>query len=111
MIAAQNLKDIFAPLIFNGTADTILFNHWLEKCLVPELTPGKTIVLDNYVIHKNEKTKEIIEKAGCKILFLPPYSPDLNPIENLWAIIKNRIRKISNYCDDFNEAIDKAFCM
>lgn len=109
MIAAQCQKNILAPLVFHGTTDAKFFNQWLSKCLVPELKPGQTVVMDNYCIHKTIETKVIIENAGCKILFLPPYSPDLNPIENLWANIKNRIKKIKNYCDDFDQAIDLAF--
>jgi transposase len=109
MIAAQVGKVVLAPMVFEGTTDSKLFNHWLEKCLVPELRPGQVVIMDNYCIHKTAKTQEIIEKAGCTILFLPPYSPDLNPIENLWANIKARIRKIKNSCDDFNQAINIAF--
>ena len=60
-------------------------------------------------IHKSERTRSLIEKAGCKIIFLPPYSPDLNPIENLWANIKARVRKVAKYIDDFHEAINYAF--
>ena len=109
MIAAQVEKAILAPFVFEGTTDSKLFNHWLRTCLVPELKPGQVVVMDNYCIHKTARTREIIEGAGCRILFLPPYSPDLNPIENLWAIIKSRIKKIKNSCEDFNQAIDMAF--
>ena len=65
--------------------------------------------MDNYGIHKRKKIQELIEKSGCKILFLPPYSQNPNSIENLWAIIKNRIQKVKNSCDDFNKAIDLTF--
>ena len=111
MIAAQCKKDILAPLVFEGTADANLFNFWLKQCLVPELKSGQVIVMDNYSIHKGAETKDILEKAGCDILFLPPYSPDYNPIENYWAVIKSRIKKIKNKCDSFNQAINLAFSM
>lgn len=109
MIAAQCKKAILAPFVFEGTTDAKLFNHWLEKCLVPVLKSGQVVVMDNYCIHKGVETKEIIEKAGCEILFLPPYSPELNPIENYWAVMKSRIKMVKNKCDDFQDAINWAF--
>lgn len=109
MIAAQCKKVILAPLVFEGTANSELFNHWLENCLVPELRPGQVVVMDNYCIHKSVTTQKLIENAGCEILFLPPYSPDFNPIENYWAVIKSRIKKIKNQCEDFQQAINWAF--
>ena len=69
---------------------------------MPELRRGQVLVMDNYCIHKSVKTQEIVEKAGCEILFLPPYSPDLNPIENLWANIKARVKKLGTLCEDFH---------
>ncbi len=91
MIAAQCKKAILAPFVFEGTTDSNLFNHWLESCLVPELKQDQVVVMDNYCIHKGLRTKNIIEDSGCELLFLPPYSPDFNPIENYWAVIKSRI--------------------
>jgi transposase len=61
--------------------------------LLPNLGPGYTIVMDNAAFHKSEKTKILIEKARCNLLFLPPYSPDLNLIEKFWANLKAKIRK------------------
>ncbi len=109
MIAALCGKTILAPLVFNGTSDTKVFNHWLEHCLLPELKPNQVVIMDNYIIHKSARTKALIESADCKIKFLPPYSPHLNPIEHLWANIKARIKKIKANCDDFDQAIDLAF--
>ena len=109
MIAAQCEKSVLAPLVFNGTTDTKVFNHWLEHCLLPELKPNQVVIMDNYIIHKSAKTKALIESVGCKIKFLPPYSPHLNPIEHLWANIKKKIKHIKHKFDDFNDAIDHAF--
>lgn len=109
MIAAECQKRILAPLVFEGTADAGFFNHWLEKCLLPELRAGQVVIMDNYSIHKSAKTQELIASVGCKVLFLPPYSPDFNPIENTWAVIKSRIKKAKKFFDDFNSAIDWAF--
>ena len=96
-------------MCFEGTCDTILFNTWLEKVLIPNLKPGQVLILDNASFHKSKKSKELVEKAGCKMLFLPPYSPDLNPIEKCWANMKNRMRellpKLKNFIKSFYAAI------
>ena len=86
-------------------------NYWLENCLLPTLGPGYTIVMDNAAFHKSEKTKILIEKARCNLLFLPPYSPDLNPIEKFWANLKAKIRKCIRRFPSLADAIDNAFCV
>ena len=83
-------------MLFDGTCNTDVFNQWLEEMLLPALKPGTVIIMDNAAFHKSQKTREVIEAAGCRILFLPPYSPDLNPIEKLWANIKKLWRQ---FCD------------
>ncbi len=85
-----NNKSI-ASIIFNGTCNTNFFNIWVEQCLIKELKPGQVVVMDNESFHKSQKTRELIESIGCKVIFLPPYSPDLNPIEQFWANIKRWI--------------------
>jgi len=92
-IAALNVAAMMAPIYFEGYTDTRVFNTWVEHCLVPELTPGQTVILDNASFHKSVRTQELIEAAGCHLKYLPTYSPDFNPIENQWAILKARIRK------------------
>ena len=77
MIAAQVEKSILAPFVFQGTADTKLFEGWVEKCLLPELKAGNVVIMDNYTIHKSKKTQELIEDSGCKILFLHLILPTL----------------------------------
>ena len=98
-----------APMCFQGTCNTELFNTWLEKMLLPSLPKGKVLILDNASFHRSEKTKHLVENAGCKLLFLPPYSPDLNPIEKYWANLKVKIREHLRYIENFTESIDKAF--
>lgn len=87
-----NNKSI-APFVFNGSCNTELFNEWVKSFLIRELKPGQTVILDNASFHKSPKTKELLESVGCKLLFLAPYSPDLNPIEKFWANMKRWIRR------------------
>ena len=93
IIAALNLKKIKAPIVFKGSTTTELFNEWLQNHLLPEIGINKIIVMDNAKWHKSAKTKDIIENSGNKIMYLPAYSPDFNPIENYWAITKNRLKQ------------------
>ncbi|KIC72107.1 hypothetical protein DB41_KU00030 [Neochlamydia sp. TUME1] len=65
-----------------------MFNFWLEKILIPELKARQVLIRDNATFYKLQTTHELIKKAGCEILFLPPYSSDLNPIETFWANFK-----------------------
>lgn len=98
-----------APLVFNGTCNTELFNSWVEQFLIRELQPGQVVILDNATFHKSKKTKELIESVGCKIIFLPPYSPDLNPIEKFWANMKRWIKKQIEYFSDLYSTISAFF--
>lgn len=106
LIAAQVGKDIISPLRFEGYTDSRVFETYLIKCLIPELRKGQTVVIDNASFHKSLKTRELIEEAGCYLKFLPAYSPDLNPIENSWAVIKAKVRKYRHKFDNLNQAID-----
>jgi len=110
MISAYCNNKVFSTSIFQGTTDTNLFNVWVEQCLVPNLKKGQVVVMDNYVIHKSQKTKELIEDKGCFLKFLPPYSPDLNPIEKFFANLKKFIKNIKHKFQNFDDAIDYAFC-
>ena len=75
-------------MVFNGSCNTELFEAWIEQFLIKELKPGQVVIMDNTSFHKSKKTKSLIESVGCKLVFLPPYSPDLNPIEKFWANMK-----------------------
>jgi transposase len=110
-VAAKCGKKILAPFCYKGTCDTILFDMWVEDFLVPVLIPGQVVILDNATFHKSLKTRKLIEDAGCSILFLPPYSPDFNPIEKFWAWFKLKIKNVIADFKTLSEAIDNVFCM
>ena len=109
VIAAYNQNKFQAPMTFEGYCNTLAFNAWLEKMLLPTLKPGQTIVLDNASFHKSAKTRELIQSVGCSILFLPPYSPDFNPIEKAWANIKRIVRSLHKPNKNILPSINKAF--
>lgn len=102
-------KEMIAPYVFNGYTDSKRFNGWLKKCLLPELKEGQIIVMDNAAFHKSKETKKLIKSVGCRFLYQPPYSPDLNPIEQQWAVLKRKFRKHKHKFKTFNEAVDYAF--
>lgn len=93
LLSAYHQGKLQAPMHLEGTTDSDVFNAWVEHLLVPSLTPGQTVILDNARFHQSKRTEELIQNAGCKLKFLPPYSPDLNPIEPCWHTLKSRLRK------------------
>lgn len=109
IMAALNQGKCLAPFTFYGSCNTEIFNLWVEKVLIPELTPGKVVILDNAAFHKSKKTRELIENAGCHVIFLPPYSPDLNPIEKFWAKMKKWIRNTIHNFEDLYQTLTQFF--
>jgi putative transposase len=105
MIAGLCKKEIIAPIIFEGTCNKEIFETYVETILIKELIAGQTVVMDNINFHKTARVKELIESVGCRVLFLPTYSPDLNPIEHYWFKIKLKIRKITHLFTDFYDAV------
>ncbi len=108
-IAAKNQFRILAPFCYTGTCDTKLFNLWLKDFLIPELKPGQVVIMNNATFHKSKYSQQLIEQAGCHILFLPPYSPDLNPIEIFWANFKKQVQKNMERFTNLAQAIDFSF--
>jgi transposase len=108
-IAGKIGSRILAPFCYKGTCDTTLFNMWLKDFLIPELTPGQVVIIDNATFHKSQESQELIRKSGCQILFLPPYSPELNPIEKFWANFKKKVRSNLEKIPTLAEAIDFSF--
>jgi transposase len=95
LLAARIGPRFEAPLLFEGTCNTPLFNRWLETELCPLLNDTHVVVMDNVAFHKSNTTQALITATGATLLFLPPYSPDLNPIEHDFAALK----KIREYHD------------
>lgn len=100
VIAVCKNNRLLAPFVFEGTCNTEVVNTYLKQVLLPELIPGTVIILDNARFHQSQSTLKLVEKAGCHLLFLPPYSPDFNPIEHLWAALKSLLRPLLPSCFD-----------
>jgi len=101
--ALNSHKKLIAPLFFNGMTDTNLVIWWVKNMLLKELPQNSTIVWDNASFHKSQMLREILENAGHTMIFLPPYSPDLNPIEYKWHELKQRLRSFYDDSVDFME--------
>ena len=92
VVAALRLTEVSATAVFDGPIDNVTFLAYVEQVLVPALRPGDVVVLDNLVAHKQPEVREAIEQAGAHLRFLPPYSPDFNPIELAFAKLKAFLR-------------------
>ena len=106
MIAAYCQQQLMAPFTVEGTCNRVVFETWLETCLVPMLKPGQVVILDNATFHHGGRIATLIEGAGCSLLYLPPYSPDFNRIEKCWAWLKSRIRKSLSSSDTLRQAME-----
>ena len=103
---SNRTKKLMAPFYFEGNTNSEMFNLWLKEVLMPELKPNQTIIMDNAAFHKSQRTVELVESANCKLLYLPPYSPDFNPIEQKWGHVKNQVKKIRDKFEDFTECLE-----
>ena len=92
-VAGLRNDGIVAPFVLDGPINRNAFEAYVEKVLVPELRRGDIVVMDNLSSHKGPRIRQMIEAAGASLLYLPPYSPDFNPIENAFAKLKALLRK------------------
>ena len=95
LIAGMGLRGPCAPWLFEGPMDGEMFLAWVRQGLVGQLRPGHWVIMDNLATHKVAGVREAIEEAGAKLVYLPPYSPDFNPIENLWSKVKQGLRRLA----------------
>jgi transposase len=105
IVAAKCNKKIIAPFGYEGTCNSKLFLFWVKTRLVPQLKKRQIVVMDNASIHKRKEIREAIEKVGCHLVFQPPYSPDLNPIEHFWSWLKRKIRSSKLKFNSLDDAI------
>lgn len=110
IISAISINEIMAAVYTSGSVNGEVFLHFLEHSLGPNLRSNQTVILDNVSFHKVKGVKELVESTGAKVLYLPPYSPDFSPIENMWSKIKSYLRKLAARCDrSFKKAIKVNF--
>ena len=112
MVAALRPTELTATAVFDGPIDSDSFRAYVEQVLVPTLRRGDVVVLDNLAAHKQPEVRVAIEQVGAFLRYLPPYSPDLNPIEQLFAKLKALLRKAApRTFDDLFTAIADAIAL
>ena len=99
-VGALTLRGFIAPMVLDGPINRIAFETYVAEVLVPELRPGDVVVMDNLSSHKGPRVREMIEAAGAELRYLPPYSPDFNPIENAFSKLKALLRKAAERTRD-----------
>ena len=110
LIGAMTTKGIVTAMNVEGTTNSHVFIYFLTHFLYPLLKDGDYVIIDNASIHKNEEVQNLIEKKGAKLIFLPPYHPELNPIELAWNKMKHFLRKwqsrtLDSLYDNYEKAI------
>ena len=110
MIGSIRLDGTTSCMAVNGSTNAEVWREYVRQVLCPSLKKGDVVIADNLSAHKDIKAKELIEACGAKLEFLPPYSPDLNPIEKMWSKIKAYLRGVeARTFDKLIEAIGQAF--
>jgi transposase len=94
LIAAISLEGMVTEMVIAGGTNGEVFLAFVQQLLVPALQPGQVVVMDNLAAHRQEQVQILIEAVDCQVIFLPPYSPDFNPIELLFAWLKERLRSL-----------------
>lgn len=110
LLAALSVAGVGATMTIEGATDTDVFCAYVSEVLAPTLSTGDIVVMDNLSAHKAQKVRELIEARGARLVYLPPYSPDFNPIERCWSKIKTYLRATkARTSERLDEAIKKAF--
>ena len=105
VIGAMTVRGMQAAMTIDAATDTDVFGAFVEQVLAPTLRPGQVVVMDNLAAHKVASVIERIERAGCRVVFLPPYSPDFSPIEPMWSKVKQLLRTAAARTVDALQAV------
>jgi transposase len=109
MLSAIRLDGPYAAVTVDGAVDAEIFGIYIRDILAPQLRPGDVLVLDNLPAHKAPSVREAVEAVGARLFYLPPYSPDYNPIENMWSKVKSYLRSAAaRTVEALGQAIDDA---
>jgi Transposase and inactivated derivatives len=109
ILAAKCGDEIIEPLQYDGRTDHRLFETWFETRLCRALKKEDVVVMDNATFHRKKTLRKIAERFGVRVIFLPPYSPDLNPIEKFWSWLKSKLRSILRLFPSLDNAISACF--
>lgn len=109
IVAAKQGKKIIAPMQYECSMNSALFEYWFEYQLLPAVSEDSVIIMDNASFHRKKKLFEIADSHNRSIIFLPPYSPELNPIEKLWANLKRWLKFNLCFFDIFDDAVSFYF--
>jgi len=109
LLGAMSREGLVASMTVESPTDGEVMGAYVEQVLCPRLQPGQVVVMDNLGAHKVQRVRELIEATGAQLLYLPPYSPDFNPIEQCWSKVKQRLRDLkARTVDSLQQAISEA---
>lgn len=109
ILSAIRVTGETCSVVFDGALDGKIYNAYIEQFLLPTLKAGDMVIMDNLNVHKSKTAQKLITEKGCEYIFLPEYSPDLNPIEKMWSKVKQLLRSMkARTCDELYKAIGKA---
>ena len=112
LIASLSMQGMGEAFLLDGAADAAAFEVYIEQILAPSLHAGQIVILDNLSIHLGPRVREAIEARGCRLLFLPAYSPDFSPIEEAFSKLKTRLRRVgARTREDLQNAIAQALML
>lgn len=109
IVAAKMGHEIIAPFEYSKTMNSDLFEGWFASILLPALPPNAVIVMDNASFHRKNQLYELAQEYGMTIIFLPPYSPEYNPIEHFWFWLKRKVRDFLSKCSSLDDALFETF--